>query len=870
MFGEVETLHPPTTDRHGIIWTCPLMVTERVGVKRVNEPVAAGIPFPQGTVHSISNLVVLNGDNESIPRQIQPLSLWPDGSVQWGLVEFFASVPAFSQTTYQLLCSHNSDTDQDVSRCAVKQEASNLIVDTGAVKFTVNSTVMQPFRRIEVSGCSVLSDRGSAVVFVDDRGERYEPTVSVFKVETNGPIRTTVYMEGAFEKGSHRLARFFARMSFYAESGFVEMRFTIRNDRAAQHPGGLWDLGDEGSIYFSEISLELEWPKGVSPTVKWRSEPHSPSKTCAGCEVEIYQDSSGGENWRSSNHMNKHGEIPQSFCGYRVSSDGDLVEEGKRATPTMYVESDTFRMGGGIERFWENFPKGLTANDAGLRFNLFPKNFGGGFELQGGEQKTHNLFWNFTSPAQEGMLVDWGHGRLILRSTPEWYADSGALKYVTPRLSDANTAYCQLIDSIIDGENTFFDRREIIDEYGWRNFGEVYADHETIGHQGDSPLVSHYNNQYDVVYGLIVEFLRTGDDRWFALMQDLARHVIDIDIYHTEQDRPSYNGGLFWHSDHYCDAGTATHRTYSRRNVAPQELETYGGGPSNEQNYTSGLLHYYFLAGDPLAREAVVGLANWVVNMDRGVGGLLGWLDRRPKGGASATVDREYHGPGRGAANSINTLLDAYRLTNDDTWLLKAEELIRRCIHPHDRIEAHNFSDIENRWSYTVFLQILGKYLDFKSERQELDYMFSYSRASLLHYADWMLNNEVPYRQVFDRVKKPTETWPAQDLRKSNVMQFAAKYGESSQRFQYREKADFFFQVSISDLLTFSTCRLTRPLVLLLVNGYMHAYFQQHPEEVGPTQTQQYDFGHPKAFIPQLNEVYKLKEWISSALTSRP
>ena len=127
---------------------------------------------------------------------------------------------------------------------------------------------------------------------------------------------------------------------------------------------------------------------------------------------------------------------------------------------------------------------------------------------------------------------------------------------------------CQeLIDQVISGPRSFFARRETIDEYGWRHFGDLYADHEAVGHVGDTPLVAHYNNQYDVIYGAIVQYLRGGDWRWFELMADLARHVIDIDIYHTEEDRPSYNGGLFWHTDHYLDAGTATHRTYSKTNL---------------------------------------------------------------------------------------------------------------------------------------------------------------------------------------------------------------------------------------------------------------------------------------------------------------
>jgi hypothetical protein len=263
------------------------------------------------------------------------------------------------------------------------------------------------------------------------------------------------------------------------------------------------------------------------------------------------------------------------------------------------------------------------------------------------------------------------------------------------------------------------------------------------------------------------------------------------------------------------------------------------------------------------AREAVQGLADWVRHMDDGAQRWLGRLDRRPTGLCSATVDRNYHGPGRGAGNSINALLDAYLLTHDALYMHKAEQLICRCIHPRDDIPARGLDDVEYRWSYTVFLQVLGKYLNLKVDQGDLDYMYSYTRASLLHYAAWMLEHELPYKQVFHRVKLPTETWPAQDMRKSHVFYLAATYASDALlRDAFRQKAEFFYQACIQDLCSFPTCTLTRPLVLLLTNAYVHAYFQTHPEETGPTPAQRYDFGRPRQFTPQFYELY----WVRAKL----
>jgi hypothetical protein len=437
---------------------------------------------------------------------------------------------------------------------------------------------------------------------------------------------------------------------------------------------------------------------------------------------------------------------------------------------------------------------------------------------------------------------------------------------LTPNNREAFKLAEQLVDEAVNGGSTFFDRREIIDEYGWRNFGDLYADHEAVGWKGKEPLIAHYNNQYDVVYGALVQYVRTGKPRWYQLADDLAKHVIDIDIYHTHEDRSEFNGGMFWHTDHYTDAATATHRTYSKANLGSRSVNEYGGGPSNEHNYTSGLMYYYYMTGNILAREAVQNLADWVINLDVCRGGLLGWLDTRPSGRSSATVARDYHGPGRGCGNSINALLDAYSITQEIKYLKKAEELIQRCIHPHDNVEGRNLEDIEHRWSYLVFLQVLGKYLDLKTELGNVDHVFAYAQESLLHYARWMLVHEVPYSTILERVEIPSETWPAQDIRKSVVFFLAAKHAEEPTRSQYRERANFFFDASVQDLLAFPTCRLTRPVVLLMTHVFICVYFCAHVDERSPRHRIQSGFGKPKKFTPQLAELYRAREVLRAGM----
>jgi hypothetical protein len=184
--------------------------------------------------------------------------------------------------------------------------------------------------------------------------------------------------------------------------------------------------------------------------------------------------------------------------------------------------------------------------------------------------------------------------------------------------------------------------------------------------------------------------------------------------------------------------------------------------------------------------------------------------------------------------------------------MAKAEELLQRCIHPQDDIEALDLRHPEHRWSYLVFLQVLGKYLDTKVELGELDYHFYYARDSLLHYAAWVRDNEVPYKDILDRVELPTETWSAHDVRKCHILHVAARYSPNAARAALCERAEFFFARCLQDLLSFPTAHLTRPLVILCVYGHVHGYFKRHPHTVSEAcAAHTHHFGQPTMFVPQ-------------------
>ncbi len=813
------------------------------------EPMSIGIPFGRGALRTCETLAVADADGAPVPFQAMPLAHWPDGSVRWALVDVV--LPAVPQPITALRVRTGATPLRAAAEIACTTRPGVFEIDTGAARFQIPRDVFAPFSALSLR--TAPSEMHGRVTLEDHCGRALQPRLDHLAVEVAGGVRVTLAGGGDFrgDRGT-ALCRFAVRVSFHLDTALVRLDFTLHNPRRARHRGGVWDLGDPGSILFRALTLEVQRAAAGPHQLFWRAAPPLEEQRAASGHVDIYQASSGGEQWESRNHIDRGGRVGLPFRGARIT-DGARGEAIDRASPVVALCAGGVRLSAASTQFWQQFPSAIGGGPDGLHIDLFPRR-SAPFELQGGEQTTHTVYL-YCAPDGDGgeatADLAWVHDPLVPCLAPDDVAASGAFAHFVAARDDPHRDYVDFVQQAIEGPHSFFRKREVIDEYGWRHFGEAYADHEDLHFAGPHPVVSHYNNQYDLVYGFLLHFARTADPRWFELAADLACHVIDIDLYHTAADKPAYSGGMFWHTDHYQDAGRATHRSYSGDSPRARGGASYGGGPSNEHCYTSGLLAFHYLTGDPAARAAVLQLADWVVRMDDGALSLLGYLASGPTGLASATRDRDYHGPGRGAGNAINALLDAFRLSGERHYLTKAEELIARCAHPRDDPARHRLDEAETRWSYTVFLQSLGKYLDLKCERGEHDRAFAYARATLTRYAEWMLAHEAPFLSRPERLEYPTESWPAQDLRKSCVFDYAAQYGPPALRARLEERAAHFFDAAMRGVRGFDTQATARPLAVLLANGVQRASACVHPPAPVPPCDPGLDFGAPVPFLAQ-------------------
>ena len=574
-----------------ILSPIPLVSCQTEGSTCYSPLVTAGVPFAQGVVASVDGFKVVTRDGHQLPSDCEPTGYWPDGTVRWCMVRFLSAGHTADNSGFMLV--ENSDLLDSAALLQVTDDATGIVLKDGNYEYRFANDNESFFPALTISGEPYWLSEDLGLTLVSDAVPLalQKATVKLIRSDT---ISAQVEVCGVVKRQNQPVLN--ARVRFEIVAGATLLvNIELHNPRRAVHKDGFWDLGDDNSFFFDEFTFHTK--RFSADTASIKAEHTLDAIAIAQYQsATLFQASSGGPNWDSPAHVNASAEVKNSFCGYQLSVDDEQIFEGKRAVPVLATHREghpplTLK----VREFWQNCPKSLNVSNDKICIGLFPVEHNDQFELQGGERKQHQIALSFGDVKDE---LQWLDNNIILAPDNTLIAKADVLG--NP-VADAFEPYDRLLESSLSDKAGFLTKRETQDEYGWRNFGDIVADHETLYHKGDDIFVSHYNNQYDPVYGFARQYLLTADQRWYQMMDELARHVMDIDIYRTVEDRAEYNHGLFWHTDHYLKAFTCTHRTYSRSQYADDHVGDKGGGPGPEHCYTAGLKIYYYLSGNDLS-----------------------------------------------------------------------------------------------------------------------------------------------------------------------------------------------------------------------------------------------------------------------------
>lgn len=733
-----------------------------------------GLSLKKALFADTSSVQLISESGQPIEAFVSAVTFWNDGSLQWVLIDLIAA------TSGKVFLKAAPNQHKQITQ-SQKSLPGGPAVSVGNGKIQLGDGI-----NLQLSILANGSPRTLALV--EEQGPNQNPEQGRLEVEQHSNSICREHNWSFAVEGISSLALTLQATEVFA-TGQLALKAKIHNQAASLHPNGCWDLGDPHSVNIQRLSLAVSGHKGQKTCLILKD------SAALGDTERVFpggiltQYGSGGQNWNSPVHVDKTGQTTVKEQGYKlIASDGAVLEQGLRASPIVRLENGSTDRFITPRQFWENCPSALELQPDKAVWHLFPEET----ELQPGESKTWTCDIGFSDSC-----ADFQYQPAYIDATEAVIGCKLAI----------NNPLSQLLDANLTSPESFFHKRETCDEYGWRHFGELYADHEALNAKGGELFVSHYNNQYDPIWGLSLRYLATGDQRWQQLAEDLAQHVVDIDIYKTDRDKAEYNNGLFWHTDHYLPALTATHRTYSHAHEYAYEGHQGGGGPGGQHCYTSGLALRYLLSGDPAFRQSVIGLSQWVKCFYNGAPGVLARLHRfltvDLKPGKMTNVgyiEKGYKYPlDRGTGHYLNALIDAYLVKPDAALLGEMYGVIRETVSPHDDLAARDLGNVEERWFYIVFLQSLARYLLFKEQLEQADQDYAYARHTLIHYADWVLNNEQPYLSNPEALEFPTDTWAAQDLRKANVLYCAAFFNPANrERLTY--KAEEFWDYCVATL----------------------------------------------------------------------
>ena len=170
--------------------------------------------------------------------------------------------------------------------------------------------------------------------------------------------------------------------------------------------------------------------------------------------------------------------------------------------------------------------------------------------------------------------------------------------------------------------------------YGYLNYGDVLVDWDDA--EDDWKFQGRWgwcNSEWDPRHAIWIQYLRTGDPRYYGLGEAMTRHSMDVDTCHWHPFRPYMVGGCYRHSvDHFSDEPCASH------------------------TFIDNWMDYYYLTGDGRTLESIREAGEFFLRYR--------W-----------TEDPSYSFSLRSIANTLRGLLYVYEVSGEDRFLLRAEEV---------------------------------------------------------------------------------------------------------------------------------------------------------------------------------------------------
>ena len=587
----------------------PIVVDNPSSFARNLEPVASGLAVPQAVgLTNIGSLCLLNDQGQAVPAQFKSLVRWngwredPQWPVKWLLVEFLADVPANASRTYYLSVGANP-----AGQIVVNDSLAATDVDTGAAHFQIDKTAFRLIKSVSI-GQTVVADAGTtaALDMLDASGVLATATLTSTVIEESGSVRTVVRQKGTISNGG---LEFTIRYFFWSGRADVKVEWRLENNQSY----GLPDMGGVAhNAHFDQLHLSLRLNGNATS-----AQTSSSNYALGASAFELRQ------NWTPPNNPLQ---MLQGFS-FTETLAGTLVGSGGRHLGAVAAQNGTGAIAAVVDRFWQNFPKSFTVSGNKLSLGLYPT-YGNGpeftgqyglpnspivdgsslnfYRFEGGRWKTDTFWLSYRAGAGFSQLelaemAERTNKPLMARWVDTLIPFAGFVfgQLVVPRIGWTDPGlqrYERIMDILVDDSAADFqDTLGQIAFPAFRNRGGTYGGSQMYGWEnfGDIAWGDGYSSlHYDMNWGVLINYVRTGDYDFFDIGRDLAAHRRDYDQYHSKSPTDVSRGGQFYEKGYF-------HGNYTE--------------PTPSHTWVHGLLLYYALTGDEGSREAAIEVGDFVI-----------------------------------------------------------------------------------------------------------------------------------------------------------------------------------------------------------------------------------------------------------------
>ena len=598
----------------------PLIVEERAGFSRNNEPVTLGVPFARGDLPPALPVRIVDPSGVPVKAQFRPMSTWEDGSIKWLKCDFQASVAANSTASYALEIgtAQLANTSLDVV-----ETGDAITVTTGPLRFVVHKTRFNLFDQawLDLNGDGQFSadeeiiapgaSEGPVVSASPTDYRATEQPPERIEVEEQGPLKVVIKVAGRHYSASNALLKYETRIYAYAGQAFLRVEHVYANGTSVA------SLGDSGNpafgIAFDRYALALRLNLDASKTARFGGD--------GGDAFTMTMPVSGQAHLIQVDRARRS----QPFH-FQILQNGAQAAAGARAEGWAGLADDRWGLLVSSRYFWQKNPKGVLLDDDGtVAIELVPTpSF-----LWAGMGTGDALLFYF-HPSSEANLAPeramaLSKHPLFVRTTPEQYARSSVFYALRPGPS----AYPAMDDYIDLVTANHLANREALDLYGNLHFGDVPRGQYEVADDLDASAWG--NNYYDAVLTSARLLAQTGDLRHADVMIPMARHFMETAAWNTYDPEDWLNGFSSSYSENHRAIGHFQH------------------------HYGEGIWYYYYLTGNERAREVGLRAADSVV--DQQVWG-------------NENVD------GRMAYQRASAVLEAWKHTRDIRYLKHARYLL--------------------------------------------------------------------------------------------------------------------------------------------------------------------------------------------------